>query len=299
MELRQLRYFLTVAETLHFGRAAEQLHMAQQPLSFQIKQLEEELGFELFKRTTRSVALTAAGEALLGEVQTGLSRIERGVELAQRIACGESGKLYIGYTNTTLYNVMPAIVRQFRERFPQIEVMLHELVSPNLEYQLLSEDIDVGIVLSTGAVLPGLRYETISQEPVAVALPKGHPLAQQATLSLRELANEPFVAYGREAKRQSFDQFIALCHLAGFSPVIAQEAVNDAAVLGLVAAGVGVALVANSMTRLWQDEVDYRQLIDPPLIVEVAVVWKDEKQMPLVDELRQIAREVSKIPVVE
>jgi DNA-binding transcriptional LysR family regulator len=299
IELRQLRYFLMVAETLHFGRAAEQLHMAQQPLSFQIKQLENELGVELFKRTTRSVALTPAGEALLADVRAGLGRIERGVEVAQRIARGEGGKLYIGYNSTTLYSVMPPIVRQFRERFPQVEVVLRELVSPTLEHQILSEDVDVGIVMSTGATVPGLAYETIYQEPAAVALPKSHPLAQRATIALHELADEPFVMYARSAKRQLFDEFIALCHLAGFSPTIAQEAATDAAVIGLVAAGVGVTLVASSLSGVRPDEVAYRQLVDPPLSVEVAVVWKDEKQLPLLQELRQIAREVTQRNVID
>jgi DNA-binding transcriptional LysR family regulator len=298
MELRQLRYFLMVAETLHFGRAAEQLHIAQQPLSFQIKQLEDELGVELFKRTTRSVALTEAGEALLTEVRAGLGRIERGVEVAQRIARGEGGKLYIGYTSTTLYSVMPPIVRQFRERFPQVEVVLHELVSPALEQQILSEDVDVGIVLSTGATVPGLVYETIYREPAAVALPKSHALAKLPTIALHELADEPFVMYARSAKRQVFDEVIALCHLAGFSPTIAQEAATESAVIGLVAAGVGVTLVASSLSSVRPDEVAYRQLVDPPLTVEVALVWKEEKQLPLVQELRQIAREVTQLHVI-
>ncbi|MFD2614835.1 LysR substrate-binding domain-containing protein [Paenibacillus gansuensis] len=293
MELRQLRYFVMVAETLHFGRAAEQLHIAQQPLSFQIKRLEEEIGVELFKRTTRSVALTPAGEALLADVRVGLGRIDRGVEVAQRIARGEGGKLHIGYTSNSLYSVMPPIVRQFRERFPQFEVVLNELASPALEHKIFSEEVDVGILLFTGARVSGLAYETIDHEPVAIALPKSHPLADRANIALHELADEPFVMFARSANRQLFDDFIALCHLAGFSPRITQEAATESAIIGLVAAGVGVTVVASSLSRVRPDEVAYRQLIDPPLTVEVAVVWKEEKQPPLLQELRQIAREVS------
>jgi DNA-binding transcriptional LysR family regulator len=293
MELRQMRYFLMVAETLHFGRAAEQLHISQQPLSFQIKQLEDELGVKLFKRTTRSVALTPAGEALLADVQAGLGRIARGVELAQQIARGEVGKLHIGYTSGTLYNVMPPIVRQFRERFPQVEVVLLELKSPALENQILSEDVDIGIVLSTGVRVPGLAYETIYHESVAVALSKSHPLAQRETIALQELADEPFVFYARSAYRQAFDEFIAFCHLAGFSPTIVQEAATESAVIGLVAAGLGVTLVASGQSCIRPDEVAYRQLVDPPVTLEVAVVWKDDKQLPWLQELRQIAQEVS------
>lgn len=293
MELRQLHYFLAVAETLHFGRAAERLHIAQQSLSFQIKQLEEELDVVLFERTTRSVALTPAGATLLAEVQVGLERISRGVELAQRVARGEGGRLYIGYTSTTLYNVTPPIIRSFRERFPQVEVVLRELVSPTLEQQLLSGDIDVGIGLFNGVTKSGLTYETIHQEPVAVALPKGHRLAQRPTLALSDLADERFVLYSRRAKRQSFDEIIALCHLAGFSPRIAQEADNESTVLGLVAAGLGVAIVASSISGVRSDEIAYRQLVEPPLIVQVAVAWKEGQSGPLIEELRQIAREVT------
>ncbi|MEJ2671887.1 MAG: LysR substrate-binding domain-containing protein [Deltaproteobacteria bacterium] len=293
MELRQLRYFLMVAETLHFGRAAELLYISQQPLSFQIKQLEDELGVRLFKRTTRSVALTPAGEALLAEVQTGLSRISRGVELAQRIARGEVGKLHIGYTSGTLYNVMPPIVRHFRERFPQVEVVLLELEPPTLENQILNEDVDIGIVLSAGARVPGLTYETIYHESLAVALPKSHPRAQRETIALQELADEPFVFYARSAHPQAFDGFIAFCHLAGFSPTIVQEAAAESAVIGLVAAGLGVTLVASSLSGVRPDEVTCRPLVDPPLTLEAAVVWKDDKQLLWLQELRQIAQEVT------
>ncbi len=144
-----------------------------------------------------------------------------------------------------------------------------------------------------------MTYEPIYHEPVVVALPKGHPLAKLPTIALHELADEPFVIYARSAKRQSFDEFIALCHLAGFSPTIAQEAATESAVIGLVAAGLGVTLVASSLSSVRPDEVAYRQLVDPPLTVEVAVVWKEEKQLPLVQELRQIAQEVTQPDVID
>lgn len=293
MELRQLRYFLMVAEILHFGRAAERLHIAQQPLSFQVKQLEKELGVRLFERTTRSVALTPAGTALLAEVQAGLGHIERGVELAQRIARGEDGMIYIGYTGATIYNVMPPIIRRFRERFPQIEVVLLELDPPILERQILSEDIDIGIVPSIGSKTRGLAYDTVYQEFVVVALPKDHPLVQRPSISLRELADEPFVMNARSANRELFDEIIAFCHLAGFSPTIVQEAVTMSAMVGLVAAGLGVTLVGSSLSGLWTDEVAYRQLVDPPVTIEVAVVWKKDRQLPWLQELRQITQEVT------
>ncbi len=298
MELRQLHYFLMVAETLHFGRAAEQLHIAQQPLSFQIKQLEDELGVKLFVRTTRSVALTPAGEAMLAEVRAGLNRIDRGVELAQRTARGEEGKLIIGYTINTLCSVMAPIIRQFRERYPQIELVLFELTPPAMERQLLNEDIDIGILSSIGTSMPGLAHERIYQENGVVALPKNHPLAQQARISLRELASEPFVMYARGVHRELFDDLISLCRLAGFSPTIVQEAANEAALVSLVAAGLGVALVSSSLKSLLTDEVVYCPLIEPTVKIEVALEWKEDRHLPWLQELRQIAQAVKPRTVI-
>lgn len=298
MELRQLHYFLKVAETLHFGRAAEQLHIAQQPLSFQIKQLEDELGVKLFERTTRSVALTPAGEAMLAEVRAGLNRIDRGVDLAQRIARGEHGKLIIGYTINTLCNVMPPIIRQFRERFPDIELVLFELTPPALERQLLNEDIDIGIVSSIGMIMSGLAHERIYQDKGVVALPKNHPLAHQGTISLRELAGKSFVMYARGLHRELFDDLISLCRLAGFSPTIVQEAANEAALISLVAAGLGVALVSSSLRNLLTEEVVYCPLVEPLVRIEVALEWKEDRHLPWLQELRQIAQDVKHLMVI-
>lgn len=298
MELRQLRYFLMVAETLHFGRAAEQLHISQQPLSFQIKQLEDELGVKLFERTTRSVELTPAGEAMLVEVRAGLSRIERGVEVAQSIARGERGKLMLGYTINTLCNIMPPIIRMFRERFPLIELVLLELTPPVLELQLLNEDIDIGIVSSIGMTKPGLALERIYQETGVVALPKNHSLALRDAISLRELANERFVMYSRAVHRELYDDLIALCRLSGFSPTIVQEAVNEAALISLVSAGLGVALVSNSLRNLLGDEVIYCPLVEPLVKIDVALEWKADRHLPWLQELRQIAQEVKQLMTI-
>ena len=205
MEMHQLRYFLMVAETLHFSRAAELLHISQQPLSYQIKQLEDELGVKLFERTTRSVTLTPAGVAFRDEVIAGLNRIERGVDLAQRYARGENGTLYIAYSNATLFNVMPPILRLFRERFPQVGVALLDLGPGEFRKQVLNEDVDVGVMAWFKLRMPGLEYETIFQDALVVALPQNHPLTLKTKISLNDLVNEPFVMYERRDKRELFD----------------------------------------------------------------------------------------------
>jgi len=283
-----------VAETLHFGRAAKLLHIAQQPLSYQIKQLEDEVGVKFFERTTRSVTLTPAGVAFQEEVLSGLNRIERGVEQAQRYARGENGILNIAYSNATLFNVMPPILRLFRERFPLVGVALLDLGPAAFLKQILSEDVDVGIMTWFQLKLPGLAYETIFQDALVVALPKKHPLARRTKISLHDLVNEPFVMYQRREKRELFDEFIARCHLAGFSPIITQEASTEIVLIGLVTAGLGVTIVPGSLRGVRTDEVAYRPLVDPLLPLDVSLVWKQGRQFPLLTEIRQIAREVAK-----
>src|SRR5262249_39650286 len=148
--LRQLRYFVAVAEELHFARAAQRLHIAQQSLSFQIKQLEDELGTPLFERTTRHVELTVAGRVFLKEVQSVFDPLQRGIETARPAGRGEVGRLVLGYVSTTLYNIMPPTVRLFRERYPDVEVVLREMIPPALEEHILAGDIDAGLSGNSG-----------------------------------------------------------------------------------------------------------------------------------------------------
>jgi DNA-binding transcriptional LysR family regulator len=292
MELRHLYYFVAVAEELHFARAAERLHMTQQPLSFQIKQLEEELEVTLFRRTTRRVELTDAGCALLTEVYAALAHLRLGVETARRVERGETGSLVIGYVSIALYNLVPPAVRLFRERFPDVQVTLRELCSPDLEEHLLEGDFDVGLVVR-GMHIAELAYETVLCEQATVAIPKNHPLGEQAQIPLRALASEPFVMYERTQRSLIHNQIIAMCLEAGFSPNIVQEAASEQTVIGLVAAGMGISLVSACLSGLRTDEVTYRPLIDPATSVEYAVVWKRENQSPFVKAFLNIAREVT------
>jgi DNA-binding transcriptional LysR family regulator len=292
MELRQLRYFMMVAEELHFARAAERLHMAQQPLSFQIKQLEEELGSLLFKRTTRHVELTEFGKIFLKEVRLAFRHLDEGIEAAQRAQRGEIGRLVVGYISTTLYSILPATVRLFRERFPDVEVVLQEMVSPSLEQQIGEGLIDVGWLLAPSeGDIPALEVETVACDVMMAALPFDHPLAEHETLSLLALSNEPFIMFSRKSKPQAYDQMIALCHAAGFSPHIAQEVANEPALMGLVAAGIGITLTTGNLQKVRNEEIAYR-IIDPPRYVKIIVAWKPGTLSPQVQALLSIAREV-------
>jgi DNA-binding transcriptional LysR family regulator len=194
MELRHLRYFVAVAEELHFNRAAERLHMAQPPLSQQIKQLETELGVELFhRRTKRQVQLTEAGQVLLQAAYSILAQLDQAVCETQRAGRGETGSLTIGFTSSVVYDVLPAILHQFRQHFPQVDLVLQELTTTQQEEALQNQRIEVGFchppIKDTSLV-----SETIRLEPLVVVLPATHPLATEPTLSLCSLADEPFIS---------------------------------------------------------------------------------------------------------
>nr|WP_314466142.1 LysR substrate-binding domain-containing protein [uncultured Clostridium sp.] len=293
MELRQLYYFLTVADTLHYGKAAETLHIAEQPLSFQIKKLENELGFKLFERTTRSVALTPAGEVFRSKISDGIALIEQGVEKAGSVSRGEAGKIRIVYNSMTLHNVLPKLVCRFRERHPDVEVVLTEHNSPELEQQILKDEADIGIAALYGNKFDGLKYETIFNDSAVIALPKGHPMDKKDRLTLHDLENESFLVYSRKTRVKSHDDLISVCHMYGFTPNIIQEAETDMALLGLVAAGLGVALVPGSFRDILTDVIDYRIIDDSIINVKVAAVCKDNENLPLVQEIIEIARTLS------
>jgi DNA-binding transcriptional LysR family regulator len=293
VELRQLKYFVMVAEELHFARAAEKLHLAQQPLSAQIKRLEADLGVQLFERTTRRVELTAAGAALLPEAISALHHAERGAQSARLTALGTLGLITVGYISTTLYNVMPKSMRVFRERFPEVEVRLREFCSPKLEEAILSGEVQAGFLIPQQG-FPDLTVEPLLSERVMVALPSGHPLTSRDRIPLAALANEGLINYDRQVAPNIHDDVIALYRGGGFSPHVVQEANSDQAVIGLVAAGVGIAFVSECLERVRPDEVSYRELIRPSVRVEYGLAQRRGNASPLVKGLREVAREVAR-----
>ena len=292
IELRQLHYFVVVAEELHFARAAQRLHMAQQPLSVHIRQLETELKVKLFHRTTRKVELTAAGSVFLEQARQIRAQTQQAVVLAQRTARGEVGQLVIGYANTVLYNVLPRTIRTFRERFPEVAIRLRELCGADLQTGLLTGDIDVGF-FETPARDPGLCVELLMEQPVLVALPVGHPLAHQSHIPLRSLAQEPFIQYTSDKEPFVHDQIVALCHAAGFSPTVVQDAMNEQAAIGLVAAGIGIGLVSASLQEFRLNDVVYRPLSEPGVTVEFSIAWRRGDVSPTVQAVIELARQVA------
>lgn len=260
MELRHLRYFVAVAEELHFGRAAARLHVAQPPLSRQIRDLEAELGATLFDRTRRAVALTVAGTAFLEEVRHVFESVERGTTAARRAHRGEIGVLRIGYVGSVAYSGLPEIVRAFRARLPGVEIRMQEMSPARQVEALLGERLDVGF--ARGPVdEPALDVQTVLDEPLVAAIPFQHALASRAKVPLRALAHEPFLVTARTRGPGYHDYVLTACRQAGFSPRIVQEG-SHFDVLSLVAAGMGVAVVPSSLREIRRGDVLYRPLLE-------------------------------------
>ena len=236
MELRHLKYFVAVAEEMHFGRAAKRLHIAQPPLSQQIMNLEDELGVKLFDRTRRAIQMTDAGIYFLKEAQQLLLHVEQAAETARRIYRGQTGRLIIGFVGSVIHAFLPEGLRVFRERFPDVELVLQELNTAEQIKSLHARRIDVGF-LYPDAQDSMLASQTLTQAPMIVALPKKHTLSGRKSLNIRELAQEPFIVNTRASEPVIRDIFISMCHSAGFSPRIVQEAGQVQTVLGLVASG--------------------------------------------------------------
>ncbi|WP_097460441.1 LysR substrate-binding domain-containing protein [Mangrovitalea sediminis] len=260
MELRHLRYFVTLAETLHFGQAAQRLHISQPPLSQQIKALEDEIGVSLLERTRRKVELTEAGRAFLPAAKRILEDTERAVRQAQRAAQGEVGEIHIGFTGSLPFTeVMPNIIYRFRRTYPDVQLTLREQPSNQQIEQLQDGRLDIGFLRGDRNLGPasGVALFRLLSEPLVVALNESHPMAGSSRIAMADLRNEPFINYASYLGVGLPTQVIALCHAAGFTPNIVQEAEEMPTVLGLVAAGLGISLVTASMAQIRIPHVRY------------------------------------------
>ena len=277
MELRHLRYFVAVAEELHFGRAAKRLCITQQPLSRQIRDLEEELGVQLFYRTKRTVRLTEVGEIFLEEARKTLEQANLSVQLVQQASNGEIGRIAIAFTGSALNIVLPTTVRQFKTLYPQVDLTLKRLQTVEQVEAIHSRQIDVGL-LHPPINDDKLILETVYQENLVVALPDTHTLAKDESdaISLKQLANESFILFPRYIGSVLYDQIINLCRQADFSPNVVQEAMPQQTILGLVSAGIGVSLIHSSVKTLGRPGVVFRSLIESTPILETAVAWSPD-----------------------
>jgi DNA-binding transcriptional LysR family regulator len=292
MELRHLRYFVAVAEELHFGRAAKRLQMAQQPLSRQIRDLEREMAVPLFHRTKRTVRLTESGQVFLIEVRKLLQQAEQAVLLAQQTDRGEIGRIAIGFTGPALNRIVPQIVRLFKSRHAQIELSLERLQTNEQVAALMSGQLQVGL-LHPPIASDLLKLETIYREPLAVFLPDSHPLATLSKISIQDLAGEPFILFPRQVGPVLYDRIILLCQQAGFSPNVVQEVISQQTIVGLVAAGIGISLLHASAQEAMYKGVVIKSLIEPTPELELAVAWHPDTMSATLSAFLDIAREVA------
>jgi DNA-binding transcriptional LysR family regulator len=276
MELRQLRYFVAVAEELHFRRAAERLHISQPPLSQQIRALEDELGFGLLVRTRRRVELTPAGAAFLRDARTILSELHGAVATARRIDAGESGRLRVNFVGSALFSIVPPMVERFRRSRPGVEIELHERATLEQLRAVHAGMADVGLVRPPIEDDAGLRVETVLRERTVAALPAAHELAALSRVPLRRLAAAPLVLFPRDQAPGFHDLLIDALAGADSVPRVIQYAPEMLTIIGLVAAGTGVSLVPESVNRLALDGVIYRPVSGAPRSELVAITRADD-----------------------
>jgi DNA-binding transcriptional LysR family regulator len=291
IEVRQLRYFQAVAEELHFGRAAARVAIAQPALSRQVQQLEEAIGTPLLRRTQRRVELLPAGALLLERTRMILHELERAAADTRRTGAGELGRLTVGFIHSSTYGLLPSIVGRFRELYPAIELELQELPITAQHAALLRGTIDVGLLRVQSAPAE-LEVLPVMEDPLLLALPTLHPLAARQKLRLKSVAADPFVMFGKVDSALFHERIQALCQRAGFEPRVAQYATQIHTVVGLVGAGLGVAVVPATARNLHPQNVRFIRLIDEAEPLHVALAWRRGHETPAIRSFRRVTEQV-------
>jgi DNA-binding transcriptional LysR family regulator len=293
VELRQIRYFVAVAEEGNFSRAAERLHISQPPLSTQIKSLEDELGAQLLQRHNRGVSVTAAGSIFLEEMRAVLSRIDHARDLVSRAGRGDIGTLRVGFVSIADYSILPVALKSFRAQVPLVEFQLHELTTDAQIRELRADRLDMGIGLAP-VQEPDLEFQGLLREELVLAAPAGHAAVKiKGAVDLRRLAKSSFIIPPREVAPGLYDLIVGHCRAAGFTPRIMQQARQMQTVIGLVSSGMGVALVPASVRNLRRAGVQYRPLLGKAAVVELGIVRLRDSQSALRERFTEALREAA------
>lgn len=292
MELRHLRYFQAVAKEMNFTRAAERLHMAQPPLSRQIRELEEELGVQLFDRSGRALKMTEAGRFLNEQSLQLTARLQEIVESTRKIGNNEKQWFGIGFVPSTLYGFIPEVIRAMRGLDSKVEVGLSELITTQQLEALKAGRIDIGF----GRILledPAIVRTVLLEEPLVAVLPVGHALLKKKALTLDDLDGQPFVLYPARPRPSFADHVMGLCRAHGRSLRVVHEANELQTAIGLVASGLGMTLVPASVRGLRRDDIDYRPLDAPGFISPVIMSYRADDQSPFLRKVVELVQSVT------
>lgn len=289
IELRHLRYFIAVAEELHFGRAARRLGIAQPPLSLQIQRLEAELGTSLFDRTSRRVQLTPAGRTLLEEGRRALAGIRDAVDAAQRAARGETGSLTVAFAASVMFLALPRVIRQFRESFPGVRLELRELGTGPQMIALRNGDLDLGF-LREPPPDDELETETIMTERLLIAVSKRHPLATRRRVQLTDVADDDFVLFPRDLAPGLYGHVLRVCAEAGVHPRIVQTSREMYTTVSLVEAGMGVTIIPESVRQMGRRGVQYFPITSDAATTRIDAAWRTDNVNPIRESFLGIAR---------
>jgi len=299
VELRHLRYFVAVAEELHFGRAAKRLHLAQPPLSQQIRKLEEIVGHQLFSRTSREVRLTSAGEAFLDRARRTLSKVEEDIEEARSIGRGEVGFLKVGFIGSSMLTRLPAMLGRYRRQFPKVNLQLNEFHTSGVVQALLEKTLDVGFLRDCGPA-DGLEVEPLFSELFIAVVPSRHALAKRKSLTGAELRDEAFVLFTPLASRRAYEKTVSICEAHGYRPNVVQEAPQWLTILRLVGAGLGVSVAPACVQRIATPDVSCKRLVlaadsrfqngEGKLLSDIELAYRIGETRPIVRTFCAMAR---------
>jgi len=289
MELRHLRYFLAVAEEGQLTRAAARLHIQQPPLSLQIQELEQELGFALFVRQPRGVALTIPGEAFAASTRALMLDLEHAVTQARRVAQGQVGTVRVALTSSAAFHPLtPTAIRNFRETYPEIAIEMTEVNAAEIIELMLTERADVAVLRKPIDMPDAFRFELLAQEPMLVVLPIGHTLIGTRPIALKRLADQPFIFVRRPGAPGMYADFVRACQAKGFEPRVVEEVPRMVTAINLVAAGGGVSLVPASMQRYHQESVRYCRIAgDQAFYAPLHLVTRIDMKSPAAGRFRE------------
>jgi DNA-binding transcriptional LysR family regulator len=289
VELRHLRYFVAVAEELHFGRAALRLHLAQPPLSQQIRKLEEILGHALFTRTTRAVKLTSAGEIFLDSARRTLQRVQEDLDEARSVGRGEVGFLRVGFTGSSMLTPLPSMLSRYRKQYPKVSLQLHESHTAFIVQNLIKGTLDAGF-LRDGGPTDGLDVETLFTEPFVAVVPADHPLATRSSITAGDLRDEPFVFFSPTAGKLAYDKHVSLCEAYGFRPRVVQEAPQWLTIMGLIGAGLGVSIAPACVQQIAASDVVCIRLRGTNIRSNVELASRAQDDRAIIKSFAHIAR---------